>query len=135
MPPTKGPLWKFYYQGEKQNSSQFKAYCKGCIQQKNYEDNQVQGLLTVPRYADILECGAADEEGNDGETPKSALVTSASAWCCELAKWVEEEKEADSEDDTDEPGGASTSGGRRVRPWLPCSLATLFTGESKQPPH
>jgi hypothetical protein len=32
MPPTKGPLRKFYCQGEKQNSSQFEASCKGCIQ-------------------------------------------------------------------------------------------------------
>jgi hypothetical protein len=113
-------------------------YAKGFTgpheKRKNHEDNRVWELLAVPQYADILECGAADEEGNDGETPKSTLVTSASAWRRELAKWVEEEREDDSEDDTDEPGGASTSGGHRVRPWLPCSLATLFTGESKQPP-
>ena len=74
-------------------------------------------LLAVPQYADILECGAADEEGEEGEeTLRSALVTSASAWRCELAKWIEEERE-NSEDDSDElPGaGASTSGQRRVR--------------------
>ena len=32
MPPSKGQLWKFFYRGEKQNTSQFKAYCIGCIQ-------------------------------------------------------------------------------------------------------
>jgi hypothetical protein len=41
MPPSKGPLWKFYYQGEKQNSSQFKAYCKGCIQHHCIEDEPI----------------------------------------------------------------------------------------------
>ena len=83
---------------------------------------------------DILECGAANDEGEDGEAPKSALVTSASTWRRELAKWVEEEREDGSEDDSDELGGASKSGGRRIRPWLPCSLANLFTGEIKRSP-
>jgi hypothetical protein len=41
MPPSKGPLWKFYYQGEKQNSSQFKAYCKGCIQHHRIEEEPI----------------------------------------------------------------------------------------------
>ena len=75
-----------------------------------------------------MECGAADEEGEEGEeTLRSALVTSASAWRRELAKWIEEERE-NSEDDSDElpVAGASTSGQRRVRSWLPCSLADLF---------
>jgi hypothetical protein len=80
-----------------------------------------------------LECGAADE-GEDDEAPKSVLVTSASAWRCELAKWVEEEREEDSDNDSDELGRLSTSGGRHVKPWLPCSLANLFTGESKRTP-
>ncbi|KAH9981890.1 hypothetical protein BJV74DRAFT_852951 [Russula compacta] len=32
MPPTKGPLWKFFYTtGEKQNKSHYKAYCLGCV--------------------------------------------------------------------------------------------------------
>ena len=31
-----GPLWAFFYAGDKQNSSQRKAHCKGCV--KNYED-------------------------------------------------------------------------------------------------
>lgn len=78
-----------------------------------------------------MECGAADEEGEDEQTLKSALVTSASVWRRELAKWVEEERE-NSEDDSDERR-ASTSGQHRVRSWLPCSLSTLFTGESKRP--
>ena len=33
----------------------------------------------------------------------------------------------------DELAGASTSGQRRVRSWLPCTLAALFKGESKRP--
>jgi hypothetical protein len=31
MPPTKGPLWEFFYAGEKQNSAQYKAYCLACV--------------------------------------------------------------------------------------------------------
>jgi hypothetical protein len=31
MPPSKGPLWEFFYAGEKQNSTHNKAYCLGCI--------------------------------------------------------------------------------------------------------
>ncbi|KAJ7860651.1 hypothetical protein B0H13DRAFT_1639429 [Mycena leptocephala] len=31
MPTQKGGLWKYYHQGEKQNTSHFKAYCLGCI--------------------------------------------------------------------------------------------------------
>jgi hypothetical protein len=27
----KGPLWKFFPIGEKQNSSHYKAYCFGCV--------------------------------------------------------------------------------------------------------
>jgi len=81
-----------------------------------------------------LECGAADE-GKDDEAPKSVLVTSASAWHHELAKWVEEEREEDLDDDSDELGRVSMSGGCHVKPWLPCSLANLFMGKSKQTPH
>ena len=40
MPPSKGQLWKFFYQGEKQNSSQFKAYCKGCIHHHRVTPNE-----------------------------------------------------------------------------------------------
>jgi hypothetical protein len=31
MPPNKGPLWKFFHIGEKQNSSHYKDYCLGCV--------------------------------------------------------------------------------------------------------
>jgi hypothetical protein len=31
MPPMKGPLWEFFYAGEKQNSAQYKAYCLACV--------------------------------------------------------------------------------------------------------
>lgn len=86
----------------------FTESCKKC---KNHENDQIWQLLAVPWYADILECGAADDEDKDYEAPKSALVTSASTWHHELAKWVEEEREDSSEDDSDEVGGASTSGG------------------------
>ncbi|KAF8235311.1 hypothetical protein L208DRAFT_1376539 [Tricholoma matsutake] len=67
--------------------------------------------IVVNQVGYILECGAADDEDKDYEAPKSALVTSASTWHHELAKWVEEEREDSSEDDSDEVGGASTSGG------------------------
>ncbi|KAJ6528869.1 hypothetical protein B0H19DRAFT_1083210 [Mycena capillaripes] len=31
MPAEKGPLWKYFYCGEKQNSTHHKAYCLGCL--------------------------------------------------------------------------------------------------------
>jgi hypothetical protein len=75
-------------------------------------------------------------EGKDSEAPKSVLVTSASAWCHELVKWVKEKREEHSEDDSDELGRASImSGGHHVKPWLPYLLPyTLFMGKSKQLP-
>ena len=33
MPPAKGPLCKFFHVREKQNSSQYKAHCFGCVNQ------------------------------------------------------------------------------------------------------
>ena len=30
-PQAHNPLWEFFFQGEKQNTSHFKAYCHGCI--------------------------------------------------------------------------------------------------------
>ncbi|KAJ6552509.1 hypothetical protein B0H10DRAFT_1968398 [Mycena sp. CBHHK59/15] len=34
MPPHKGPLWDFFWTGEKQNQHHFKAHCLGCISSK-----------------------------------------------------------------------------------------------------
>jgi len=73
----------------------------------------------------------ADKEGDDDATARSVLVISTSAWCHELAKWMKEEREGDSGDDSNEQGGPPVLVGCCVRPWLPCSLETLFTGESK----
>jgi hypothetical protein len=52
-----------------------------------------------------------------------------------LAKWVKEEREGKSEEESDDLGlgGTSTLQGCHIRLWLPCSLATLFRGASKQP--
>ncbi|THU97324.1 hypothetical protein K435DRAFT_965546 [Dendrothele bispora CBS 962.96] len=40
MPRTKGELWDYFYQGPKQNSSHYKAYCLGCV--KSYAPAYVQ---------------------------------------------------------------------------------------------
>ncbi|KAJ6609661.1 hypothetical protein B0H10DRAFT_2438408 [Mycena sp. CBHHK59/15] len=34
MPPHKGPLWDFFWTGEKHNQHHFKAHCLGCISSK-----------------------------------------------------------------------------------------------------
>jgi hypothetical protein len=43
MLATKGPLWKFFHGGEKQNTSHYKAYCLGCVSH--------HALNSIPRNA------------------------------------------------------------------------------------
>jgi hypothetical protein len=69
MPPSKGPLWKFYYQGQKQNSSQFKAYCKGCVQHHRIEDE----LIDVDEPD--MEADVVDVTQGWYKTGKLSLVT------------------------------------------------------------
>ncbi|KAE9402348.1 hypothetical protein BT96DRAFT_991320 [Gymnopus androsaceus JB14] len=37
MPPKKGPLWEFFHQGEKKNSSHYHAFCLACLKQHQPE--------------------------------------------------------------------------------------------------
>lgn len=99
---------------------------------KNHEEDRVSALLTVPRYADVLECG--EESENEEETPqgsKSQLVNSAASWRRVMGKWIEEERDL-SEDDSDTDQPAITGSERRSKPWLPRSLDLLFGGQAKQ---
>ncbi len=34
MPPSKGPIWKHFLPGEKQNGSHLRAHCLGCIEKQ-----------------------------------------------------------------------------------------------------
>ncbi|KAE9395044.1 hypothetical protein BT96DRAFT_942683 [Gymnopus androsaceus JB14] len=37
MPPKKGPLWEFFHQGEKKNSSHYHAFCLACLKRHRLE--------------------------------------------------------------------------------------------------
>ncbi|THU77624.1 hypothetical protein K435DRAFT_701928 [Dendrothele bispora CBS 962.96] len=45
MPPKRGPLWNFFHQGEKSNSSHYRAVCLGCIMKNRPEG---QACKTTP---------------------------------------------------------------------------------------
>lgn len=96
---------------------------------KNHSEDHVSTLLTVPRYADVLECGE-DSENEEGEAQgsRSTLVNSARSWRRVMAKWIEDEREM-SEDSSDTITGTE----RQSKPWLPRSLALLFGGQARQP--
>ena len=34
MPSSKGPLWKYFLAGAKQNGSHVRAHCRGCIEKQ-----------------------------------------------------------------------------------------------------
>ncbi|KAK7027516.1 hypothetical protein VNI00_015149 [Paramarasmius palmivorus] len=61
MPPAKGPLWTYFYRGEKQNSSQYKAYCYRCIKQHRPSDAPIdidgtdETMVTEPWFDDAVE--------------------------------------------------------------------------------
>ncbi|KAJ7830209.1 hypothetical protein B0H13DRAFT_1655241 [Mycena leptocephala] len=55
MPTKKGGLWKYYHQGEKQNSH-FKAYCLGCI--------NVHRPASAGSAADPMEVNSDNEDQN-----------------------------------------------------------------------
>jgi hypothetical protein len=100
---------------------------------KNHSEDSASTLLTVPRYADILEGGEDSEsEEEEAEGSRSMLVKSAKSWRRVMDKWIEQEREASEEDsDTDQPAITGTE--RRSKPWLPRSLGLLFGGRAKQP--
>ena len=63
---------------------------------------------------------------------RSNLVSSGKSWRRVMQKWIEEERDMSSDDESDQEQPASTSA-RRSKPWLPRSLALLFGGKTAQP--
>jgi hypothetical protein len=96
---------------------------------KNHSEDRVDGLLAVPRYADVLD-GVGCED-SDPAGVESFLVTSRRSWRREMTKWREDERENDEIEDDEHH--AQALNGQRGRRWLPCSLATLFGGNVKRP--
>jgi hypothetical protein len=94
MPPAKGPLWKYFIAGTKQNGSHIRAHCQDYIEKKNHDPSGVSQLLAVPRYADLLENDAGASENEEGMNlkPRSGLVKSCAGWQKEMAKWVVDEQ-------------------------------------------
>lgn len=93
----------------------------------NHDDAKVDGLLAVPRYAELV--NNFDDDTEDGvERAPSVLVVSWSGWRREMAKWVQKEKEKDDKDDEEL---ASVVYGRRWSKWLPRSLELLFAGRAE----
>ena len=101
----------------------------------NHSQEHVARLLSVPRYADLLDPDGDDidetcQTGNGSGGERSSLITSGAAWRREMAKWIQDEQDLDSDDsdpeDTIRRPGAS-------RKWLPKPLAVLFGGSIKRP--
>ncbi|KAF8221706.1 hypothetical protein L208DRAFT_1382148 [Tricholoma matsutake] len=68
---------------------------------QNHDQNRVAKLLKVPRYADLLEDDDGADANRDGEElsgPQLGLVRSCEGWQKEMAKWVEEEQQAYTEE-------------------------------------
>ncbi|KAJ7206663.1 ribonuclease H-like domain-containing protein [Mycena pura] len=55
MPPKKMPLWAYFVEGEKQNSSHSKAFCKGCLNQHK---------PALPNVIDVDAAGDSDAAGS-----------------------------------------------------------------------
>ncbi|KAJ6618631.1 hypothetical protein B0H10DRAFT_2189463 [Mycena sp. CBHHK59/15] len=47
MPAPKSGFWAFFWQGEKQNTSHFKAYCYGCINTHRPADGSADNVMDV----------------------------------------------------------------------------------------
>ncbi|KAJ7664843.1 ribonuclease H-like domain-containing protein [Mycena rosella] len=124
-----------------------KQYEEGLAEKRdgrsNHSEEQVKLLLAVPRYAEAL---LSDTDDSDGEATEkiSVVLRSKAAWRRQMAKWQEELREAD-EADTDEDKDESeddlpstvpvsaTPRARRLRSWLPMTLAKLFGGTIARP--
>ncbi|KAJ6558658.1 hypothetical protein B0H10DRAFT_1846650 [Mycena sp. CBHHK59/15] len=119
---------------------------------KNHDEDQVKLLLAIPRYAEAL-LSDTDDSGDEGAEKTSVVVKSRAAWRKQLGKWQEELREAeedeggdgrgdkdddDDEDNDDDSLPATVSAptapcARRPCPWLPISLANLFSGTVVHP--
>ena len=95
-------------------------------------------LLAVPRYLDLLEDQYHEDESERGRV----LVSSASGWHIEMAKWIAEAREAELEESDDDGERKDVMDDRQcaktVWKWKPITLALLFGGEkprwSRLPP-
>jgi hypothetical protein len=103
-------------------------------------------LLTVPRYRDLLE----DQEAEDPSERGRVLVSSASGWRVQMAKWIGDSKEAEAAEQVEAAEKAlrktlgdlnsnSESDDEEDTPrlpkkpmWKPITLAVLF-GEAEKP--
>jgi hypothetical protein len=104
---------------------------------KNHDDDKLTQLLTVPRYADMLEEEALTSDEEEGlsktalQSSNFSLVKSRAGWRKEMARWVQEEQARidDSDSDGEELGTAMY--GRQRSKWLPRSLELLFGGQKE----
>lgn len=100
---------------------------------KNHSSDTVASLLQVPRYADILDLSGDTPEviddGSDSDTQRqNVFITTPGLWRKELAKWVEKERE--NESDTEEENQLIST---RLRRSAATSLAKLFGGTTARP--
>ena len=94
---------------------------------QNHEKSRVAELLTVPRYADLLEDAGEMIEDEEPLMQPSGLVKSREGWRKEMGKWVQEEQERSDDDDE----LANKAYGHRRSKWLPRSLDLLFAGRKE----
>ena len=84
-------------------------------------------LLSVPRYADLLDPDVDEVDGDENGGKRSFLITNSAAWRREMAKWVQDEQDSDDSD------SEVTVPQQRTHKWLPKLLASLFGGSTKRP--
>jgi len=64
MPSAKGPLWNHFWQGKKQNESQYRAHCHGCIEKMCPKE----AVIEYSEEAQLMEL-LADEEADENPIP------------------------------------------------------------------
>ena len=60
------PLWSFFHRGEKQNTSHYKAYCKGCVHhyvteaklRDQSDDSELDATASVVKEKSQFDAGA-----------------------------------------------------------------------------
>ncbi|KAJ6596262.1 hypothetical protein DFH09DRAFT_1072310 [Mycena vulgaris] len=91
-----------------------------------HDPTKVSGLLSVPRYADILEIS----DNESGTSQPSKLVKSGAAWRASVREWVNAAQE-DEELGNAAEQPAPQAGRSRTASFFPRSLALLFGGNVK----
>lgn len=86
-------------------------------------------LLIIPQYADLLEdnvqTSTSELDKPEEERHQSGPIWSQEGWQKEMLKWIQEEREQDSESDEEV---ANATYGHRQSKWLMCSSDLLFGG-------